>query len=153
VTHDAPITPLRFLTAFEVGIVLGLLLVIAIHAIKPGSRTLVFGSLVLAGLAYVPFAVAGNAGPTWVAIEVIGAILYAAVAVPALGGSMNWLIAAWALHPMWDVAVHILGPGRTFVNPYAWPIPCISFDLVVAGYMAYVGSRDHSIHRRALARR
>jgi hypothetical protein len=33
------------------------------------------------------------------------------------------------------------------VNPYAWPVPCISFDLVIAGYLAYV-SWYHSHHHR-----
>lgn len=155
-THDAPITPLGVLIFLGIGLVLGLLLALAIHAIKPGSRTLGLGSLVLATLAYVPFAIAGGAGFTWVAIEVLGAILYGALAMPALNGSSNsmkWLFAGWAVHPLWDVAVHVIGPGRRFVNPYAWPVPCISFDLVVAGYLACVARWYPFDHRDRIAGR
>ena len=45
-----------------------------------------------------------------------------------------WLAAGWALHPVWDIALHFFGPGRAFA-PETYTIACLSYDLVVAGYI------------------
>ena len=52
-----------------------------------------------------------------------------------LFGSVWWIVAGWALHPLWDVGVHFLGPGRSFA-PETYTIACLSFDLLVAAYIA-----------------
>jgi hypothetical protein len=41
----------------------------------------------------------------------------------------------WALHPVWDVLLHYVGPGRSFA-PEAYAISCLSWNLVVAVYIA-----------------
>ena len=46
-----------------------------------------------------------------------------------------WLAAGWAIHPLWDVVLHYLGAGHAFA-PEAWAISCVSFDLLVAAYIA-----------------
>jgi hypothetical protein len=54
----------------------------------------------------------------------------------SLRGSPYWLLAGgWAIHPIWDVLLHYLGAGHAFA-PEAWTIPCASFDLLVAAYIA-----------------
>jgi hypothetical protein len=37
--------------------------------------------------------------------------------------------------PSWDIGLHYLGPGTLFV-PAWYPIACVSFDLLVAVYVA-----------------
>jgi uncharacterized protein DUF6010 len=58
--------------------------------------------------------------------------------------SAYWIAAGWALHPVWDIALHYIGPGRTFA-PWSYTIACGTFDLIVAGYvvLAYglIGAR------------
>jgi hypothetical protein len=46
-------------------------------------------------------------------------------------GSHWWLVAGWALHPIWDIALHYIGPGAAFA-PAPYALACLGFDLVVA---------------------
>ena len=58
-----------------------------------------------------------------------------AFALLGLRGSPYWLAGGWAIHPIWDVVLHFVGAGHTFA-PETWTIPCASFDLLVAAYIA-----------------
>jgi hypothetical protein len=40
-----------------------------------------------------------------------------------------------ALHPLWDVLLHYIGPGQAF-TPWTYAIACISFDWLVAIYIS-----------------
>jgi hypothetical protein len=91
--------------------------------------------LVVAALAYVVFATREAAGPGWLAGELTGIAIYGAMGVVGVRRSPWWLAAGWALHPVWDIALHYVGPGRAFA-PETYTITCLSFDLVVAGYVA-----------------
>ena len=51
-------------------------------------------------------------------------------------GSAWWLAVGWALHPVWDVALHLVGGGRVF-TPQAYPVACLSWDTIVAGAIAW----------------
>ncbi len=99
------------------------------------GRALLAIMLVVAGGAYVGFAVAGNAGGLWFLAELVQALILGALALLGLRGSPYWLAAGWALHPIWDVLLHYLGAGHAFA-PEAWTIACASFDLLVAAYIA-----------------
>jgi hypothetical protein len=66
-----------------------------------------------------------------------------------LRGSPHWLATAWALHVLWDYPLHYLEPGHAFA-PGFWAISCVSFDLVVALYIAIIYRLD-LIKRRAQA--
>lgn len=71
-------------------------------------------------------------------VELLGTVAFSAMAWAGVGGSRWWLAAAWALHPLvWDV-LDWFGPGASFAPP-AVSIPCITFDLLVAGYVALSG--------------
>ena len=69
--------------------------------------------------------------------ELVGVAIFGGVALLGLRGSLWWIVAAWALHPLWDVGLHYLGPGRSFA-PETYTIACLSFDLLVAAYVAIV---------------
>jgi hypothetical protein len=90
----------------------------------------------------VLFAVRSQAGTGWLLLELLGVAIYGMIGWIGLRGSLWWLAAAWALHPIWDIGLHYFGPGSTFVPPLRYPIPCLSFDLVVAGYLVYRASRE-----------
>ena len=117
-------------------------------------RVLVVATLFVAAGLYVVFAVRAGEGTTWIAIELVGVAVFGGMGVVGLFGPKWWLVAGWALHPLWDVVLHYLGPGRPFA-PETYTIACLSFDLLVAAYVATaygVGRlRGHGWRRRGVA--
>ncbi len=108
-----------------------------------GRAFLVILQFTAAG-AYFGFAVVGQAGPLWLLIELGHIICFGVMGLLGLRGSVYWIAAGWALHPVWDIALHYVGPGNAFA-PWPYTIACVSFDLVVAAYvvLAYglIGAR------------
>ena len=98
-------------------------------------RVLVVATLFVAAGLYVVFALRAGEGTTWIAIEVVGVAVFGGMGVVGLFGRMWWIVAGWALHPLWDVGLHYLGPGRPFA-PETYTMACLSFDLLVAAYVA-----------------
>lgn len=46
-----------------------------------------------------------------------------------------WVLAwGWALHPVWDIFLHYLGPGA-YIMPDWYSIACAVFDIAVAAYL------------------
>ena len=90
--------------------------------------------------AYFGFAVVGQAGLVWLLIELAHIIGFGVMGLLGLRGSADsrrsayWIAAGWALHPVWDIVLHYIGPGRSFA-PWAYAIACGTFDLVVATYV------------------
>lgn len=99
------------------------------------GRSLLAILLVLAGGAYFGFA--WEVSPRWLFIELAQTLVLGTVALMGLRSSPYWLAAGWAAHPFWDVGLHLVGPGQSFV-PATYPVACVSFDLVVAGYIVAV---------------
>jgi hypothetical protein len=123
------------------GVVLALVLIAitwALARVLPEIwiRALLAAVLVVAAAVYVVFA--ADEGGGWVAGELVGVALYGGLAVLGLRGSRWWLVAGWTAHPVWDMALHYAGPGRAFA-PDTYTIPCLSFDLLVAVYIAWAG--------------
>jgi len=89
--------------------------------------------LVVAALIYVGFSIAyGNL--TWIAIEVVGVFIFGFFAWKSRNKAYEWFAAGWALHPLWDIGLHIWGAGRQ-IAPFWYVIACISFDIVAAVLM------------------
>jgi hypothetical protein len=95
---------------------------------------LVLFLFIAAGL-YIVFAVRAGESVLWVLVESAGVAIFGGIALLGLRGSLWWIVAGWALHPLWDVGLHFLGPGRPFA-PETYTIACLSFDLLVAAYIA-----------------
>jgi len=89
--------------------------------------------LVIAALIYVGFAVHGD-GAKWIGVELIGLVVYSAVAFAGWRGSAWWLAIGWAAHAAWDVVVH--GAHTPFApRPYA--IWCAAVDVTFGVYIAW----------------
>jgi hypothetical protein len=65
-------------------------------------------------------------------LEALGVLLYGAVAWVGFRKSAALLALGWAMHVVWDVALHLQGAGAEY-TPDWYPWGCLSFDLVVAG--------------------
>ena len=129
------------------GAILAMILIALAHVLRRNRREILFASLLVAALAYVLFAVRAQAGAGWIIVELIGLAIYGGIGWRGVRGSIWWLASAWALHPLWDIALHYFGPGVSFVHPLRYPVPCVSFDLVVATYLGYLASRESTSPR------
>ena len=99
------------------------------------GRSLLVAVLFVAAALYIVFAVRAGEGTFWVVGELVGVGIYGTMGLLGLRGSPWWLAAGWAAHPIWDVALHYFGAGGSFA-PESYTIPCLTFDLVVAAYVA-----------------
>ena len=97
-------------------------------------RILSMGLLIAAAI-YIGFALLWGTF-MWVSIETAGMLLYGIFVWLAYRTSYYWLAVGWALHPAWDVLLHLVGPGHA-IAPTWYMVSCISFDVIVAGYIFY----------------
>jgi Family of unknown function (DUF6010) len=119
--------------ALLLGTALALALVGLARGYPPGRERRVYAvGLVAAALVYVGFSAAGGAGARWLALEVLGVLLYGAAAWAGLRGRTRLLATGWAAHVGWDVLLHLSGAGAEY-TPRWYPWLCVSFDLVMAG--------------------
>jgi hypothetical protein len=119
----------------------GAVCVLIAHLVRRFTREILAATLIAAAVFYIAFAARAGAGSAWIAAEVAGVLLYGGMGVAGVRGSPWWLAAGWALHPVWDMALHYFGPGHAFA-PETYAIACVSWDWVVAGYLAYRITRD-----------
>lgn len=118
-----------------------ILAVIFILVARTLNEPMVFAiGLIVAALIYVGLAVFGGATGGWVTLQNLGVILYGTAAVLGLRANPWWLAIGWGAHPVWDVGLYLTGPGHEFA-PSWYAIGCISFDAVLALYIAYQCSR------------
>jgi hypothetical protein len=78
--------------------------------------------LCVAGAMYLVFATGAQAGTGWTLLELAQVLVLGAMA------------AGWALHPFWDIPLHLFGPGNGFA-PASYAISCLTWDWVVALYI------------------
>lgn len=126
-------------TGYVYWLVLGLVLGMALlsYARSRGCRfekRVLAIALIVAAVIYVGFSLVwGN--PGWFFIELAGVPVYGLFYWLSVRYSFYWLAIGWAVHPAWDVFLHLTGPGH-FIAPEWYAIACISFDILVAGYIA-----------------
>ena len=114
----------------------GLAILFLLFARTRGPRREFFISsigLIVAALFYVAFSFTG-ATTQWFVIEVIGLVVFTIIAVFGLRVSLWFLALGWAAHVSWDVVLHLFRE-QSFV-PEWYPVACISFDLIIAAYIA-----------------
>ena len=147
ISEGLPVTPHSVARVLLEGAILGLVAVALAHALRRYAAHFLFFILLIAALVYVHFAIRADAGSGWIVTEAAGVVMFGVMGWLGLRWSIWWLAAAWALHPVWDLGLHYFGSGSSFVDPLRYPIPCVSFDLVVAGYVAHLTSRLKSVGR------
>jgi hypothetical protein len=120
------------------GLVSATVLLTIAFVLRRFTRVILAFILLGAAIAYISFAQAvpqSVAGPLWMLVECVGVAIYGTMAVLGVRRSAWWLVAGWALHPLWDVPLHFFGPGHAFA-PVNYTISCLSFDFLVAGVIA-----------------
>lgn len=118
------------------GVILASPLLLYAHRARSRARFVFAIALVVAAFIYVLFVVRAEEPAKWLAIEALGVVVFGVFAVLGWRGSIAWLAFGWAAHPLWDIAIHRAGPGAAF-TPQWYPLACVSFDLIVAGYILY----------------
>jgi hypothetical protein len=120
------------------GLVSATVLLTIAFVLRRFTRVILAFILLGAAIAYISFAQAvpqSVAGPLWMLVECAGVAIYGTMAVLGVRRSAWWLVAGWALHPLWDIPLHFFGPGHAFAPTY-YTISCLSFDFLVAGVIA-----------------
>jgi hypothetical protein len=126
--------------ALVVGAALAFAFLVWTRAQADAGRRLYAIGLFVTALIYVAFALAGGADGHSLGQEGLGVLLYGAAAWVGFRKSITLLALGWAMHPVWDVALHLQYPGAAY-TPDWYPWGCISFDLVVAGAVFVAGAR------------
>lgn len=125
-----------FVFYFIVGLVLPIPWLYWLHRFDDRRLNMGIGSgLVVAAIIYLGFALY-HGDYQWLLVELVGVFAYGLFAWLALKYSLLWLAVGWGLHPLWDTALHWLGPGVHIVPPW-YAIACLSFDFAVAGYVIF----------------
>ena len=115
------------------------------------GRALLAAILIVAAVIYEVFAARAGASTSWLIGELAGIAIFGGMGLLGVRRSPWWLAAGWALHPVWDILLHYVGPGHSFA-PETYTIPCLTFDLAVAGYVA-LAYGIFRLDRRPLRRR
>ena len=116
-----------------VGLFLGIVFILLVRMSGSYARSFAVG-LVVTALIYVGLAVFGNSSSAWILIELAGVAIFAVFAWLGLRKTGWFLVAGWALHPLWDAGLH---DYSTQFVPHWYIGGCIGFDLLVAIYIAY----------------
>lgn len=98
------------------------------------GRTVLATVLFTAAGAYFGFAVMAPVSPIWWLIELLQCIAFGTLGLFGWRGPAKWLLLGWALHPVWDLVMHYIGPGRD-IGPGFYSIACLTFDWTVAAYI------------------
>jgi hypothetical protein len=115
-----------------IGAVLGALLAIFVRTRKGAEVGVLTLGLVVTALIYVGLALAGDYRQ-WVLTELLGVALFGSLAWLGLRVSLWWLALGWLGHVGWDVGLH-LDRAQPIVGAW-YPLFCVGFDLVVAGFL------------------
>lgn len=116
------------------GLVLGFVFLLLARLRKRDDWLVLAVGLPVAASAYVGFALAAG-NWRWAAYEAVGVVAYGIVGWCGFRLSPRWLVLGWAAHPLWDTLLHLSGMGADLA-PRSYVISCITFDLLVAGFVA-----------------
>lgn len=94
--------------------------------------------LVITALLYVLFAAVWGS-VAGLGLELAGGVTYGGAALIGLRRrAMLPLALGWAMHPLWDAALHTVGAGADY-TPGGYVAACIGIDLVLAGLLVRHG--------------
>lgn len=119
---------------FTIGILAAVLTIILVQRFRKQQAPQSYAiALIIAALIYILFALFGSA-TAWLPVEIVGLVIYTAFAFLGLKYSPWFLGVGWAAHVAWDVWLH--GAHTPFV-PSWYPVMCVAYDLILAGYILY----------------
>jgi hypothetical protein len=118
--------------ALVVGLVLAFGFLLWTRAMPDAGRRIYGIGLLVTALIYLAFALIGDPSARSLGLEALGVLLYGGAAWAGYRKSAALLALGWALHVVWDVALHLEGAGAAY-TPDWYPWGCLSFDLVVGG--------------------
>ncbi|HEY7505730.1 MAG TPA: DUF6010 family protein [Gemmatimonadales bacterium] len=114
------------------GAVLGAVFAVAARRLGSDGELRVFAvGLAVAALIYLGLALPTAVG-RWLVVETAGVTIFGGLAWLGLRRP-GWLALGWAAHVAWDVALH-LEQAQPVVGAW-YPLACIGFDLIVAGFV------------------
>jgi hypothetical protein len=116
------------------GFVLGFVYVMYARSARAGVKTVFGVGLLVAALIYLLFLYRAPDPLQWTLVEAAGVAGFGLAGWFGIRGSAWWLVAGWGVHPVWDIGLHYVGPGQ--YAPAWYTVPCVSFDLLVAAYVA-----------------
>ena len=119
-----------------IGAVLGALLAVFARTRQAAEVRVLSLGLFVTALIYVGLALVGE-NRQWLMTELLGVALFGGLAWLGFRMSPWWLVAGWVGHVGWDVGLH-LDRAQPLVGAW-YPLFCIGFDLVVAGFLINAG--------------
>lgn len=114
------------------GAVLGGLFTFAASTRHPAVRLRLLASGLLVAALIYPVWLLAVGSTDWLLREVSGVVLFGGLGWLGARVSPWWLVLGWTGHVGWDTWLHL---DRQSVIPSWYPLLCIGFDLVVAGFL------------------
>ena len=131
---------MNFVLPFVAGVVAAVVN-IAVTRLLPRQRAAEFYNLFMAATAAFYFGSALPAGnPRTLALEIAVSGALFALAVAGQWWSLKFTAAAFLAHGAWDLAHVVMGVGADAGANF--PILCVAYDWVIAGYLWWMASAD-----------
>ena len=89
---------------------------------------------------YVGFALRAEEPAAWVGFEMTGVAVFGSLAAMSIIGAPWWVVAGFALHPLYAIYFHYVGAGSEFA-PAPFVVANVAFDVAMALFVAYAGLR------------
>jgi hypothetical protein len=99
-------------------------------------RQILAYGLIAACFVYVALSGRSDNPAVWLGFEMTGVAIFGSAALLSMIGSLWWLAAGFALHPVWVIVFHYVGAGSAFV-PKEYSLANAAFDLTLAAYLIY----------------
>ncbi len=113
------------------GLIAGAAFVAFARSGGPGRERAIYANgLLIAAAVYPVFAMIWGDG-IWLTVEMAGLVGFGILAWIGRYRSSPFLAVGWLLHPLWDVGLHLWGPGA-HIAPTWYAIACVSFDVLLA---------------------
>ena len=132
------------MNAALIGIVTGLIVIVAIAPFKHLDKKLIYG-LVLSGIGFL------YVGYTWmdftsISINIIQAIIFTLLSYFGIRKNMYYLAAGYFLHGLWDFVYHFIADPKLL--PPHYDMFCSTIDFLIGFYLLWV---QYQLYKKGLA--
>lgn len=123
-----------------VGVVFALGLIALCRWSGVAAQRIAAYALIALSFLYVGFAFRAEEPAAWVGVEMTGVAVFGSLAGMSIIGSPWWVVAGFALHPLYAIYFHYIGAGSQFA-PAPFVIANAAFDVAAALFVAYAALR------------